>query len=86
MATVTSLLERNANVIALARTESPELAALAIKHPGQLYISQTDVTSTQREALDAGLQAYSSLDSIVFNAGILDVARLEDAKLEDIRY
>ncbi|CAK5275520.1 unnamed protein product [Mycena citricolor] len=79
---VTTLLLRkfNVNVVALSRTRTPELSALACD---SLLILEGDVTNEEivKNAVAQAAQTFGSLDSLILNAGIVDpLSRIADDK------
>ncbi|GAA5863930.1 hypothetical protein JCM8547_005284 [Rhodosporidiobolus lusitaniae] len=73
LATLEILLSQGLNVVALQRTETPELTALASKYPGVLLISKGDVTKDEdnKAAVEAAMQSFGRLDALILNAGTL---------------
>lgn len=71
--TVRHLL-RACRVVALSRTRTPELEALAQAQPDDVAIVQGDVTkdADNQAACDAALRRWGRLDALVLNAGIVD--------------
>lgn len=77
------LLSSSANVIAIAR-DCTSLNSLVSAYPGSLKYVAGDVCdpSTMQVALQIALEQYGRLDSVVFNAGILEpVLKVADADL-----
>lgn len=62
------LLRANVNVIAMSRSETPEITSLASKYPGALVISQGNVAEDlhNKAAVDLALQSFGRLDSVRF--------------------
>ncbi|GAA5835413.1 hypothetical protein JCM11251_005228 [Rhodosporidiobolus azoricus] len=73
LATLSILLSQGINVVALQRTETPELTALANRYPGVLLISKGDVTKDEdnQAAVEAAMQSFGRLDAVILNAGTL---------------
>ncbi|KAF9818305.1 hypothetical protein IEO21_02820 [Rhodonia placenta] len=80
-ATKILLAEFHANVIALSRTETPELADLRNAHQNALIVVKGDVTdeTVVSEAVTTALKAFQHIDSLILNAGILDPLGRVDA-------
>ncbi|KAJ6598986.1 hypothetical protein DFH09DRAFT_1129745 [Mycena vulgaris] len=79
LAVTTILLRKfNANVVALSRTRSPELLALA---SDKLLLVDGDVTSEAavKDAVDLALKAFSTIDALILNAATLEpLCRIAD--------
>lgn len=71
--TVRHLL-RACRVVALSRSRTPELEALAQAQPDDVAIVQGDVTrgAVHRAACDEALRRWGRLDALVLNAGVVD--------------
>ncbi|SCZ91932.1 BZ3500_MvSof-1268-A1-R1_Chr5-3g08228 [Microbotryum saponariae] len=71
------LLKKGYNVVALQRSETPELVKLADTYSGSLVISKGDVAKDEDNkaslvaAVDVAMQMYSRLDGLILNAGTL---------------
>ncbi|CCM03179.1 uncharacterized protein FIBRA_05301 [Fibroporia radiculosa] len=78
------LTEFGANVVALSRTESPELAKLRESCGGSLMVLRGDVSDAHivEEAVASALKEYGHLDSLILNAAI--VAPLGKIASEDV--
>ncbi|KAM0751690.1 short-chain dehydrogenase [Meredithblackwellia eburnea MCA 4105] len=73
LATLEILLKSKANVVALSRTQSPEVQALVAQHPDQLVVHLGDVAKDEdnKAAVDLALSSFNRLDSLILNAGTL---------------
>ena len=72
LAMVTDLLERGAKVAAFARTVTPELEALAEKHPDETHFGAVDITdAAQCQAFVKEVEAkLGVVDALVNNAAV----------------
>ncbi|GAA6015661.1 hypothetical protein JCM8202_001066 [Rhodotorula sphaerocarpa] len=90
-ATLEILLKAGVNVVALQRSESPQLTALAGKYPGVLVISKGDISKDEdnRAAVDVAVQSFGRLDALILNAGqmgpLAPVAALGGPALDGVK-
>ncbi|GAA5911334.1 hypothetical protein JCM6882_002350 [Rhodosporidiobolus microsporus] len=93
LATLEILLSHSINVVALQRTETPELTALASRYPGVLLIVKGDVSKDEdnKAAVEAAMQSFGRLDAVILNAGTVHpVSAIRDlsassGKLDEFR-
>ncbi|GAA5910477.1 hypothetical protein JCM5296_007189 [Sporobolomyces johnsonii] len=73
LATLELLLKAGANVVAVQRSSTPELEALASTYPGVLVISKGDVSvdADNKAVVELAMQAFGRLDALILNAGTL---------------
>ncbi|KDE05880.1 hypothetical protein MVLG_03823 [Microbotryum lychnidis-dioicae p1A1 Lamole] len=73
LAALEILLKNGYNVVALQRSETPELVKLADTYSGSLVISKGDVAKDEdnKAAVDVAMQMFSRLDGLILNAGTL---------------
>ncbi|EUC66274.1 short-chain dehydrogenase/reductase, putative [Rhizoctonia solani AG-3 Rhs1AP] len=75
LAVVGALLKSyEARVVALSRTRTPEISALASEHPDSLALLEGDVTQEQsaHSAVELAKSMFGRLDGLILNAGTLD--------------
>ncbi|KAJ7276475.1 short-chain dehydrogenase [Mycena haematopus] len=86
LAVTTILLHKfKANVVALSRTSTPELLALASTHPRLLLVNGNVADETAvAGAVDQALKTFSTIDALILNAATLEpLCRIgDDTSLE----
>ncbi|KAF2086650.1 NAD(P)-binding protein [Saccharata proteae CBS 121410] len=81
------LLQKQCNLVVVARSREP-LDRLRNEYPGQVQVLSGDLAdfSLGKKAVDLALDAWSKLDGLIVNHGVLDpVKRIADADPEEWR-